>query len=293
MKLKLVTEMMQELGLDLSEKTKDEFRQLAGITALRQAQDGTYYVRNWWRGPLLYALVSHYRPRSVLEFGTGRGYGALSMAKASLEQGFECRVWTIDHIPPTTRQLWPIDEGNRARTKSLALDEVWEQSISARIRERISCLTGNSYSVMHEWKRLGRPNIDFFFIDGGHDYRTVKHDFIAGLRVANSGAAFLFDDYGKRKRYGGKKLIDNECVPKCPQGSVEVIDTFAGRDLPSAEGKVDHKMALLDTKQIPELNQHFYSTARAQWYMASYQIIRYGRKRASPFRTLTRRLLKN
>jgi predicted O-methyltransferase YrrM len=277
MKPKLVTEIMQELGFDFDEKTKDEFKQLARVTALRQAQDGTYYVRNWWRGPLLYALVSHYKPRSVLEFGTGRGYGALSMAKASLEQGFECRVWTIDHIPPTTRQRWDIDEGNGPTTKSLALDEVWEQSVSAGIRERISCLNGDSYSVMREWKHLGRPNIDFFFIDGGHDYRTVKHDFIAGLRTANSGAAFLFDDYGKRKRYGVKKLVDNECIPKCPQGSVEVIDTFAGRDLPSAEGQVDHKMALLDTKQIFELNRNFYSTAQVRRYMTSYQIIRYGR----------------
>ncbi len=192
------------------------------------------------------------------------------MAKASLEQGLECRIWTIDHIPPTTRQLWPIDEGNGPTTKSLALDEVWEQSVSIKIRERISCLTGDSYSAMREWERFGRPNIDFFFIDGGHD-------FIAGLKVASSGAAFLFDDYGKRKRYGVKKIIDNECIPKCPHGSVEVIDTFAERDLPSAEGKVDHKMALLDTKQIPELNQHFYSAARARMYTASYKIIRFGR----------------
>jgi len=101
--------------------------------------------------------------------------------------------------------------------------------------------------------------------------------------VAASGAAFLFDDYGKRKRYGIKKLIDNECVLKCPQGSVEVIDTFAGRDLPSVEGKVDHKMALLDTRHIPELNQHFYSAARAQRYMMSYQIIRYGRNLSRRF----------
>jgi predicted O-methyltransferase YrrM len=292
MKLKLITEKMQELGFDLSEKAKDEFKHLARVTALRQAQDGTYYVRNWWRGPLLYALVSHYIPRNVLEFGTGRGYGALSMAKASMELGFECRIWTIDHIPPTTRQRWDIDEGNGPTTKSLARDEVWEQSVSAGIFERISCLTGDSYSVMREWKRRARPNIDFFFIDGGHDYRTVKHDFIAALRVANSEAAFLFDDYGDRKRYGVKKLIYSECIPKCPQGSVEVIDTFAGRDLPDAEGKVDHKMALLDTKQIPELNEHFYSAAQARLYMRSYQIIRFGRKCALPIRTLTRRFLR-
>jgi hypothetical protein len=277
MKLKLVTEKIQELGVDLSERTKDELRKLAGITALRQAPDDTYYLRNWWRGPLLYALVSHYRPRNVLEFGTGRGYGALSMAKASLEQGFECRIWTIDRISPAARQLWPIDEGNGPTIKSLALNEVWQQSVSIKIRERTSCLAGDSYSVMCEWKHLYRPNIDFFYIDGGHDYRTVKHDFIAGLRVANPGAAFLFDDYGKRKRYGVKKLIDNECTPKCPPGSIEVIETFAGRDLPSSEGQVDHKMALMDTKQISELDQYFYSTAQARKYMASYKIIRLGR----------------
>jgi len=290
MKLKLVTEKIRELGFDLGEKAQDEFKQLAMITALRQAQDGTYYIRNWWRGPLLYALLSHYRPHNVLEFGTGRGYGALSMAKASMERGFECMIWTIDHIPPAARQRWDIDEGNGPTTKSLALDEVWEQSVSAGMCERVSRLTGDSYSVMREWKRCGRPNIDFFFIDGGHDYRTVKHDFIVALRVANSGAVFLFDDYGKRNRYGVKKLIDNECIPKCAQGSVEVIDTFAGRDLPDAEGKVDHKMALLDTKQIPELNQHFYSTARARMYMRSYQIIRLGRKCTLPMRTLARRM---
>lgn len=283
---------MKDLGFDLDEKAKDEFMQLAKITALRQAQDGTYYVRNWWRGPLLYALVSHHRPRSVLEFGTGRGYGALSMAKASIERGFECRIWTIDNISPATRQRWDIDEGKGPTTKSLTLDEIWEKSVSARMRERISCLTGDSYSVMREWKRRGLPNIDLFFIDGGHDYRTVKHDFIAALRVANSGAAFLFDDYGKRKRYGIKKLIDYECIPKCVPGSVEIIDTFAGSDLPDAEGKVDHKMALLDTRQISELRQHFYSRARARMYMRSYQIIRLGRKCVLPIRTLTRRYLK-
>jgi hypothetical protein len=49
-------------------------------------------------------------------------------------------------------------------------------------------------------------------------------------------------------------------------------------------------MALLDTKQILELNQHFYSRARARMYMGHYQIIRFGRKCALPIRTLTRRL---
>jgi len=77
---------------------------------MRKAPDGTYYPGNWWRRPLLYALVGYYKPINVLEFGTGRGYGAISMVKASLNQGFECTIWTIDRVSPLIPQPWPIDE---------------------------------------------------------------------------------------------------------------------------------------------------------------------------------------
>jgi len=260
----------RELSYDSHEDNWGEFKQLAKLTAMRRAPDGVYYLGNFWRGPLLYALVSYYKPRNILEFGTGRGYGASSMAKAGLDQDFECTVWTIDRVSPSIRQPWPIDEGNGPTVKFLSLQEVWERYVPVEIRERIRCLTGNSYYVMREWKRWRLPSIDFFFIDGGHNYWTVKHDFIAALRIANPKAVFVFDDYGARKGYGVKRLIDKEILPKCPSNSIEIIDTLAEQARPASEGQVEHKMVLLDTQRIPDIGTHFYSNTEKKIYMSIY-----------------------
>jgi len=279
-----ISSKLQELRM---ESDWDEFKQLAKLMAMRQAPDGTYYLGNWWRGPLLYALVGHYKPMNVLELGTGRGYGAISMAKASLDQGFECTIWTIDRVSPLAPQPWPIDEGEEPALKCLSLREVWEKYLPVEVRERIHCPTGDSLRVMRRWKRSGLPQIDFFFIDGGHDYWTVKHDFIAALQVANPGAIFVFDDYGARQGYGVKPLIDKEAAPKCPN-SVEIIDTFAEQARPPSEGRVEHRMAIVDTKGIPNLLTHFYSEAYAKRFMVTYFLLNMGRNAMAIRRRIAR-----
>ena len=125
---------------------------------------------------------------------------------------------------------------------------------------------------MRRWEKSGLPQIDFFFIDGGHGYGTVKHDFIAALQVANPGAVFIFDDYGARQGYGVKPLIDKEIVPKCPNG-VEIIDTFTEQARPPSEGRVRHKMAIVDMKGIPNLLTHFCSEAYVKRFMATYFLL--------------------
>ena len=287
---------IENLGFKSAIEIWHDLISMAKLTALRKAPDGTYYLSNWWRGPLLYALVSYYKPKNVLEFGTGRGYGAISMAKAGVDQGFDCTVWTIDIVPTWKPQLWPIDEGSGPTTKYLSLEEVWQKYLPTEIRNRIRCLTGDSYSVMRMWNRKRLPPIDFFFIDGGHDYWTVKHDFIAALKVANPGAVFVFDDYGSRRVYGIKRLIDEEILPKSPPGSVEIIDTLAERARPKSEDLIEHKMVLVDTHEISNIQTHFYSTAQVKFYMIAYYIIRIRRVIVYPLRFLSKsglRILKN
>jgi len=287
-----ISSKLQELGYSRMESNWAEFNQLAKLTALRQAPDGTYYLGNWWRGPLLYALVGHYKPMNVLEFGTGRGYGAISMAKASLDQGFECNIWTIDRISPSTPQPWPIDEGEGPAVKYLSLQEVWEKYLPVEVRERIHCLTGDSFRVMRRGKKSGLPQIDFFFIDGGHDYWTVKHDFIAALQVTNPGAIFVFDDYGARQGYGVKPLIDKEIATKCPNG-VEIIDTFAEQARPPSEGRVEHKMAIVDTQGIPDLSVLFYSNTAGKIYLSIYPCLAIGRNAVASIKKLGKAGLKH
>ncbi len=165
---------------------------LAKVTALKHSPSRGFFAGHWWRGPLLYTLVQASRPRHVLEFGTGRGLGATAMAQAAADGGWECTVWTIDQISTDQRQSWALDLGQGPVIRHLSLDEVWSAYLPPAVRRSIKCLTGRSDQVMRSWTARKLPPVDFCFIDGGHDYWTVKHDFLAALRVAQPHCQFLF-----------------------------------------------------------------------------------------------------
>lgn len=221
--------------------TETSFQRLARLTALKQTPDGTVHLGHWRRGPFLDALVKQLKPRHILEFGTGRGYGALCMARASVEGGFNCTVWTIDKIPTSQPQPWLLDEGAGPVQIHASLEQVWAKHIPVEWTQRIRYLTGESRSVMQRWEREGLPRIDCCFIDGGHDYQTVKHDFFAALRIANPACSFLFDDYTERKGYGVKRFFDRELAPRLPAGAWEVVDPMTWDETTFGE-RVAHKM---------------------------------------------------
>ncbi len=257
----LVTDKIRELGGDPRDEAWEPLRKLARLTALRQGADGSFFVPNWRRGPLLYSLVRHRRPARILEFGTGRGYGALAMAQAAVDAGVNATVWTIDVRPPDEPLQYAIDEGRGPEMRSLSVREVWERHVPAPLRERVRCLTGGSRSVMRGWKRQGLPSVDFVFIDAGHDYGAVKDDFCSALGIAQAGTFFLFDDYGDRPGFGVKRLVDEEIAPRCPPALLEIVDTLAGAALPAPYRDIDHRMAALDLAEIADPLRHFYSRA--------------------------------
>lgn len=264
-------EKLRELGFNEEPEELQKFKYLASQLALRQSEDGTYYYSNWLRGPLLYALVQAKHPRRVLEFGTGRGYGAVCMAQASVDAGFECTVLTIDQIPETRKQQWIIDEGSGPQVKSLSLKEAWSRFCPSETVDRITVLAGDSSSIMARWRHEGLMKVDLVFLDAGHDYWSVKHDFLAALAVANPHASFVFDDYGERQRYGVKRLFDTEIAPRCIDGDdVEIIDTYAEVDRVGAQ--VDHRMALLEGRNLPLPKQQFFSSPYQRLYLDGYRV---------------------
>ena len=50
--------------------------------------------------------------------------------------------------------------------------------------------------------------IDYVFLDGGHDYETVKNDLESCIEVINSNGTILCDDYNLSYAPGVKKAID-------------------------------------------------------------------------------------
>jgi hypothetical protein len=277
-----------ELPRDAGAPRWEEFRRLAALTALKRAPDGTFVDGHWWRGPLLHALVAHYRPRHVLEFGTGRGYGAACMAMAGVDGGFDCTVWTIDRLAPEAPQDWAYDAGPGPQVECVSLVEMWRRHLPTTITSRIRCLTGDSVHVMAAWRRRELPAVELCFIDGGHDYATARHDFVSALDIAAPGCTFVFDDYSARGDYGVRRLVDGDIRPRLPADAIETVDALVW-DRPRGGQPVKHEMAVLRGEYVgAEAARRFYSPGAVAAFKAGFAVQRLGWRAVSAVRALAR-----
>jgi hypothetical protein len=206
-----VHEFVETLGIDLPDV--ESFWKLGDATALRHRVDGSFFRSNYERGILLYALVSKYRPTSVLEFGTGRGYGCLCMAWAMRDCGIRGVINTIDMTSSDETIKWPIcwNESDGPHVELMTRSKVWERAAERDWLEHIREWTGFSGAVM---RRFSGAPVEFAFIDAGHVHHVVRHDFYTTLAVASEGIGILFDDYSSEDwGQGTRKLIQEEVLP--------------------------------------------------------------------------------
>ena len=206
-----IRDKVSELGVELP--PEESFWRLGDLTALRRDPEGRFYRSNYDRGILLYAMVARYRPRVILEFGTGRGYGALCMARAAVECGLDSLVYSIDRRQFDEKLAWPIDYESGPVMETLSLSDVWSSHCPPEWVDRVRCLTGSSVEIIRKWKSCGLPDPELAYIDGGHDYDTVKHDFYGMLHLAAPPFRVLFDDYADRPGFGICRLVDEELAP--------------------------------------------------------------------------------
>ena len=91
---------------------------------------------------------------------------------------------------------------------SLAVEDLLK-----KYRQNVEIITGNTNE---ELKNLNLNNIEYIFIDGGHDFETVKNDLYFCSKFIKNGGTILCDDYDLSQAPGVKKAIDefvskNEC----------------------------------------------------------------------------------
>ena len=87
------------------------------------------------------------------------------------------------------------------------------QDLLKKYRQNVEIITGNTNE---ELKNLNLKNIEYIFIDGGHDFETVKNDLYFCRKFLKNGGIILCDDYDLTQAPGVKKAIDefvlnNEC----------------------------------------------------------------------------------
>ena len=179
-----------------------EFARIADLTAIRRDATGRFYESNYARGPILYGIIAARRPRAVLELGTGRGYGALSMAWAMADNAIDGRVYTVDVVPHDRPFQWALRDARGVRVELRSRADLWRSEFRPAWTDRIVPLEGRSDQVMRAWRAKGLPEIDLAFVDGGHDRATASHDLLAACALSAERSALLADDYATRTGFG-------------------------------------------------------------------------------------------
>ena len=121
----------------------------------------------------------------------------------------------IDMVSSDESVRWPImwHASEEARVDYLTRSEVWRQAAQPGWLKHIRASTGYSGAVMRKFS--GDP-VDFAFIDAGHGYLSVCHDFYSTLRVADEKVSILFDDYSPDPwGRGTQKLIHEVVLSHC------------------------------------------------------------------------------
>ena len=79
------------------------------------------------------------------------------------------------------------------------------EDLLKKFKKNIHLIKGNSNHIL---KKIDMAKIEYVFLDGGHDYETIKNDLNNCIEVINNRGTILCDDYNLSYAPGVKKAID-------------------------------------------------------------------------------------
>ena len=184
-------------------KYKKYFRK----TSLKQKGDGDFFLNEIkLKSPKIFLEVGVFHgvtARNVCELlykihGNNFKYIGLDLFEKSDENKSE--------IIPNTNFSNPLKQiyfKYLKKQEPYSLNAVKE--LLKKFENNVELIVGNSNIIL---KKLDMSKIDFVFLDGGHDYKTVKNDLNNSIEVVNNDGTILCDDYNLSYAPGVKKAID-------------------------------------------------------------------------------------
>ena len=184
-------------------KYKKYFRK----TSLKQKGDGEFFLEE----------IKKKKPKYFLEVGVFHGVTARNVCELLYKihkddfqyiglDLFEKNDENKSEIIPNTKFSNPLKEIYFKFIKKqdpYSLEAV--KDLLKKFEKNIHLITGNSNKIL---KKIDMSKIDYVFLDGGHDYDTVKNDLNSCIEVINKNGTVLCDDYNLSYAPGVKKAID-------------------------------------------------------------------------------------
>ena len=184
-------------------KYKKYFRK----TSLKQKGDGEFFLEE----------VKKKNPKTFLEVGVFHGVTARNICEllAQIHNNdfkyigldlFEESDENKSEIIPNTNFSNPIKQIYFRYIKKqnpYSIEAV--EDLLKKFENNIHLIKGNSNFVL---KKIDMSKVDYVFLDGGHDYKTVKNDLNCCSDVLNNNGTILCDDYNLSYAPGVKQAID-------------------------------------------------------------------------------------
>ena len=206
-------------------KYKKYFRK----TSLKQKGDGDFFLKE----------IEKSKPKFFLEVGVFHGVTARNVCELLFKihkddfkyiglDLFEKNEENKSEIIPNTNFSNPFKQiyfKYIKRQNPYTIEAV--EDLLCNFKNNIHLIKGNSNLVL---KKIDMSKIDYVFLDGGHDYETVKNDLNNCSEVIENDGTVLCDDYNLSYAPGVKKAIDDFVKDKNYRCEILQNDRFAKID---------------------------------------------------------------
>jgi len=176
-------------------------------TSLKQKGVGDFFLKE----------VAEKNPKVFLEVGVFHGVTARNVCELLYKMHgkdfkyvvldlFEETLENQNEVIPNTKFSNPIKNfyfNYIKKQNPYSLGAV--NDLLKKFKDNASLIKGNSNIIL---KKIDMSKIDYVFLDGGHDYQTVKNDLNCCREVIINGGTVLCDDYDLSYAPGVKKAID-------------------------------------------------------------------------------------
>ena len=186
---------------------KLRYRKYFRKTSLKQKGHGDFFL----------SLIKEKKPKTFLEIGVFHGVTARNVCELLYSSHginfnyigfdlFEESRENLNEIIPNTNFSNPL---KKIYFKFIRKENPYSKSavhnLLKKFEKNIYLIQGNSNKIL---KKIDMLKVDYVFLDGGHDYETVKNDLNCCKDVIVKNGTILCDDYNLTYAPGVKKAID-------------------------------------------------------------------------------------
>ena len=167
-------------------------------------------------GDLFLDIIQKKNPRTFLEIGIFHGVTARNVCELMFKNHGDnfnyIGIDIFDNSNAYDKEVVPSKTFNnplktfyfRYIKKQNPYSLIAVEDLLSKFKKNIKIIQGDTNQIFHE---VSLKNIDFIFIDGGHDYKTVKNDLEQSLKIINKNGTILCDDWNLSQALGVREAI--------------------------------------------------------------------------------------